>query len=104
MPAADERLLRAALAGYEDADALDHLGGRAGALGQKDVGAAGAVEGVDGAGDDHRGQAGMKLLGATDEFVAVHLRHEEIAEQQVEGAGERTVERYRAPLARWLRR
>jgi hypothetical protein len=29
----------------------------------------------------------MKLFGATDEFVAVHLGHEEIAEEQVDGSG-----------------
>ena len=81
----------AALAGYEDADALDHFGGRAGALGQEDIGVEGAVEGVDGAGDDHCGQAGMQLLGAADEFVAVHLRHEEIAEEKIERAGKRSL-------------
>ena len=62
--------------------------GEHGALGQEDVGADGAVEGVDGAGDDHGGQAGMELLGAADEFVAVHLGHEEVAEKQIDGAGE----------------
>jgi len=81
-------LLGAALAGYEDADALDHLGGRGGSLGQEDVGVDGAVEGVDRTRDNHRGKAWVELLGAADEFVAVHLRHEEIAEQQVERAGE----------------
>ena len=77
-------LFGAALAGDEDADAFEHFGGGAGALGQEDVGVERAVEGVDGAGDDHRGQAGMELLGAADEFVSVHLGHQEIAEQQVE--------------------
>ena len=28
----------------------------------------------------------MQLFGAADEFVAVHLRHEEVAENEVEGA------------------
>jgi hypothetical protein len=77
-------LLGAALASDEDADALDHLGGRAASLGKKDVGAAGAIEGRDGSGDDHCGERGVKLLGATDEFVAVHLGHEEIREEKVE--------------------
>ncbi len=81
-------LLGAALAGYQDADALDHLGGGAGALGQEDVGAAGAIEGVDSSGDDHRGEAGVELLGAADEFVAVHLGHDEVAEEEIERAGE----------------
>ena len=30
----------------------------------------------------------MQLLGAADQLVTVHLRHEEIAEQQVERSGE----------------
>jgi hypothetical protein len=76
------------LACDENADALDHLCRRGCSLGQEDVSVDGAVEGVDGAGDDHCRQAGMELLGAADEFVAVHLRHEEITEQQVERAGE----------------
>ena len=75
---------------------------RAGALGQKDIGGAGAVEGVDGAGDDHRRQAGMKLLGAAHQFVAVHLGHEEIAEKKIERAGKRLLERSRALVVRWL--
>ena len=52
----------------------------------------GAVEGVDRAGDDHGGQAGVELLGAANQFVAVHLRHEEVAEQQIERAGERLLD------------
>jgi len=52
----------------------------------------GAIEGIDGAGDDHRGQAGMKLFGATDEFVAVHLRHDEVAEDEIQCAGKVLVE------------
>lgn len=30
----------------------------------------------------------MNLLGAADEFVAVHLGHEEIGKEQVDGAGD----------------
>src|SRR5665213_1219437 len=71
-----ERLLGAALAGYEDADALDHFSGGAGSFWQEDVGRAGTVEGVDGAGDDHGGQARVKLLSATDKLVAIHLWHQ----------------------------
>jgi hypothetical protein len=81
-------LLGAALAGYEDADAFDHLGGGACALRQEDVGADGAVEGVDGAGDDHGRDAGVKLLGAADKLIAIHLWHEEVAEEQVDAAGD----------------
>jgi len=85
----DEGFLGAALAGDKDADALDHLGGGAGTLGQKDIGGAGTIEGVDGAGDDHGGQRGVKLLGAADEFVAVHAGHQKIAEKKIERAGGR---------------
>ena len=80
-------LLGASLAGYEDADAFDHLGCRACTLGEEGVCVAGAVEGVDGAGDDHRGKPRMELLGAADEFIAVHLGHDEVAEEQVDAAG-----------------
>jgi len=48
-------LLGAALARDEDADALEDLGRGAGTLGQEDVGAVGAVEGVDGTRDNHGG-------------------------------------------------
>ncbi|MCU1226958.1 MAG: Response regulator receiver protein [Edaphobacter sp.] len=84
-----EGLPGASLSGYEDADTLDHLGGGAGSFGEEDIGAGGAVEGVDRAGDDHRGKAGVELLGAPDEFVAVHLGHDEVTEQEVERTGER---------------
>jgi hypothetical protein len=80
-------LLGAALAGYQDADAFDHLGCGACALWEEDVCVSGAVEGVDGAGDDHRGEARVKLLGAADELVAVHLGHDEVTEEQVDAAG-----------------
>ncbi len=85
-------LFGASFARYEDADAFDHFGGRAGSLGEEDIGVEGAIEGVDGAGDDHRGQAGMELLGAADQLVAVHLRHQEIAQDQVDRAGKRSLE------------
>lgn len=79
--------LGAALAGYENSDALDHFGWRASSFGEEDICAAGAVERIDGARDDHGGQTGVKLLGATDEFVTVHLGHDEVAEEEVEAAG-----------------
>jgi len=75
-----DSLFGPALASYQDADTLDHLGGRGGSLGQKDIGVNRAVEGIDSAGDDHRRKARVELFGATNEFVAVHLRHQEIAE------------------------
>ena len=34
----------------------------------------------------------MELFGATNKFVAVHLRHQEVAEDQIKGAGERSLE------------
>ena len=73
------RLTWAAFAGYEDADALNHLSRRAGSFGEKDIGSTGAIEGSDCTGDDHSGESGLEMLGAAHEFVAVHLRHEEIA-------------------------
>ena len=82
------------LAGDEDSDALDHLGRRGGAFRQKDIGVESPVEGIDSAGDDHRGQAGMDLFGAANQFVAVHLGHKEIAEDQIEGAGERSLKNF----------
>jgi hypothetical protein len=92
-------LFGASFAGHEDADTLDHFGGRAGALGQEDVGVKGAIEGVDGAGDDHRRQALMELFGAANQFVAVHLRHQEIAQDQVECAGERSLQDFQRFLS-----
>ena len=80
-------LLRPALSGHEDANALDHLGGRACAFGQKDVGAGSAIEGVDSTGDNHGRQAGLKLFGAPDKFVAVHLRHDQVTEKKIQRAG-----------------
>jgi hypothetical protein len=82
-------LLGAAFASYENANALDHLSGRGGSFGEEDIGVEGAIEGIDSAGDDHRGQARMELFSAANQFVAVHLRHEEIAEDEVEAAGKR---------------
>jgi hypothetical protein len=81
-------LARAAFAGHEDADAFEDFEGRASPFGEECVGAAGALEGVDGAGDDHGRKVGVELLGAADEFVAIHARHEEVTEQEVERSGE----------------
>jgi len=52
----------------------------------------GAIEGVDGARDNHRGQALMELFGAANQFVAVHLRHQKIAQDQVKCARKRSLE------------
>ena len=91
-------LLRSTFAGDEDADALDHLGGRACSLGQEDVSARRAIKGVDGAGDDHSGQAGLQLFSAADELVAVHLGHDEVAEKKIEGAGGRLLDNFKRLL------
>jgi hypothetical protein len=85
-------LFRAALAGDEDTDAFDHLSRRASALGKKDVGVNGPVEGVDRTGYDHGGETGVKLFRAADELVAVHLRHDEITEDEIDGARERSLD------------
>lgn len=84
-------LLGAALAGYEDANALDHLCWGTGALGQKDVSGAGTIKSIDGSRNDHRGEARVELLGATDKLVAVHLGHDEVAEEKIQRAREHTL-------------
>jgi hypothetical protein len=76
-------LLRAAFAGYEDADALDHLSGGSGTLGQKYIGVNGTIEGGNGTGDDHRRQTGVELFCATDKLIAIHLRHDEVGKNQI---------------------
>lgn len=91
-------LLWSAFAGYEDTNAFDHLGGRAGALRQKDVGVESAIEGVDGAGDDHRREARMELFGPSNKLVAVHLRHQKIAENHVQRTGKRSIEDFEGLL------
>ena len=78
--------LGAAFAGYEDLDALEELYGRGCAFGQEGVGGEGAVEGGHGAADDERGERGVHLLGAADEFVAVHAGQEQVRDEEVEGA------------------
>jgi len=42
----------------------------------------------------------MKLLGAADQFVAIHLRHEQITEDQVKAAGQRSFEDFKGLLRR----
>lgn len=79
--------LGTALTSDQDSDALDHLGWRAASLRKKDIGAAGAVKRGNRAGNDHSRQTWMKLLGAADQLIAVHLRHQEVAQQQIDRAG-----------------
>jgi hypothetical protein len=81
-------LLGASLTGYQDANAFDHFGWGGCSLGQEGVGAVGTVEGVDGTRDDHRGQTRAQLFGAADKLVAVHLGHEEVAQEQIDCAGQ----------------
>jgi hypothetical protein len=80
-------LARAALASYEDADAFDHLCWRAGSFREEDVSRTSTIEGGDGAGDNHGRKRRLKMFGAAHELIAVHLRHEEIAEQEIERTG-----------------
>jgi len=82
----------AAFARHQDADALDHLSRRASALRQEDIGVECAIEGIDCARDDHRGQSQMDLFGAANQFVAIHLGHQEIAQDEVKRAGKRSLE------------
>ena len=82
-------LARASFARDENTNAFDHLSGRARSLRQKGVGGAGAIECGDRAGDDHGGQAGLKVLCATNKLIAIHLRHDEITEQEVNRAESR---------------
>jgi hypothetical protein len=58
----------------------------------------GTIEGVDGARDDHRRETGMELFGATNEFVAVHLRHDEVAEDEVDATGKSAFEKLKGVL------
>lgn len=94
------RALGATFARDENADALDHFGGRTGSLGKKHIGAAGAVGGAGGSRDDHRRQSGLKLLGAADKLIAIHLRHVEITEQEVEGAGNGLLDDFKGLVGR----
>lgn len=84
-----ECFLGATFARHEDTNALDHLGGGARTLGQEDIGRAGAIKCAYGAGDDHGGQTRMNLFGAAHQLIPVHLRHQEIAEEQIERTGDR---------------
>ena len=91
-------LLRSTLASDEHPNALDHLGGRACSLGQEDVGTGRAIEGVDRAGDDHRGQTRLQLFSAADKLVAVHLGHDEVTEKKIEGTGEGLLDNFKRLL------
>lgn len=84
--------LRATFPGNEDADALDDLSGRAGSLGEEHIGMQCAVVGVNCARNDHRGQAGVELFGASNKFIAIHLGHDEVAQKEVDGAGDRALD------------
>ena len=91
-------LFRSTLAGDKYPDALNHLGGRTCPLRQKDISTGRAIESVDGAGDDHGGQAGLQLFSAADKLVTVHLGHDEIAEKKIERAGNRLLYNFKRLL------
>lgn len=83
----EHRFSRTAFAGDENPNAFEHFGRGASAFGQEYVCATGSVIRGDRSGDDHCGQGWVQLLGAAHQFIAIHLRHDEIAEQQIDGAG-----------------
>ena len=93
-------LFWAPFAGYKDSNPFDHLGRRRGALRQENIRVKGAIEGVDGAGNDHCRQTRMDLFGAAHQFVAVHLRHQEIAQDEIERAGNRPLKDFQCFLCR----
>ena len=68
----------------KDSHALEHFGWGACSFGQEGVGTASAIVRGDTARDDHGRQSWMEFLGAADEFIAVHLRHDQVAEQKIE--------------------
>ena len=77
---------RASPAGYEEADLFQKFGGGGGTFGEEGVGGEGALVGGDGAAHDQGGQGGVQLLGAADEFVAVHARKEQVGDEEVDGS------------------
>lgn len=81
-----EVLLGSALAGDEDADALQHFAGSRGSFGEKGVGAIAVVEGFDAAADENHRHFGGDFFHAADQFVAVHVGHDEVTEDEVDSA------------------
>jgi hypothetical protein len=77
-------LLGSALAGDEDANAFQHFAGGRRSLGKKGVGPIAVVEDLDAAADKDHGHFGGDFFHAANQFVAVHVRHDEVAEDEVD--------------------
>ncbi len=69
---------------------------RAGALGQEGVSAIGPLEGFDASADEDRRHLRSQLLHAANKLVAIHARHDEIAQDQVDAS---FTEQLQRPLA-----
>lgn len=82
----DGVLAGAALAGYEEADFFEELGGSGGAFGEEGVGGEGSLVGGDGAADDEGGEGGIEGLSAADELVSVHAGEEQVGDEEVDGS------------------
>src|SRR6185437_14719780 len=78
-----KRLARTSFARNHHADALQHLKRRAGALGQKRVGTDGPLEVLDAAAQDDGRHLGSHGFHSAHQLVAVHLRHQQVAQYQV---------------------
>ena len=74
-----------ALAGAHDLDALEELLGRAVFLGQQGVGAMEVVAHLLGVTEQNHRNMGGDLLEADDQLFAVHLRHGEVRQDQIDG-------------------
>src|SRR3984957_8488387 len=72
-----------AFSSHHDPDALQHLYRGTGALGQKRICAIGAIESLDASADENRRHFGSYLLHAADEFVSIHVGHDQIAQNQI---------------------
>src|SRR3984885_15222332 len=77
-------LLGAALAGYHHANALEQLNRRTSALGQEGIGTIGAVDCLDAAADQDGRHFRGELLHTANELVAVHIGHDQVAQNQID--------------------
>ena len=89
-----ELFLGAALADEQSADAFESFLRRALAFGEESVGAAGAFVVFYAAADDDSGDVGEDFFHLTDEFVAIGLGHDEVAENEIDAALFEAIERF----------
>jgi len=89
-----QHLLGTALARDHDTDAFEHFERRARAFGEKGIGAVGSFKGFDGAADEDHRHVGRDLFHAPDEFVAIHLGHQEVTQYQIDAAVAKDIERF----------